>query len=475
VTASSERILIAALAWGAFAFGAVYPWGYWPLAAVSAGLGLYALQRTRGWRDYRVRTLAWSLAGVGGAIAAQMISLPYSLVQVLSPAMDRFFRDYTLSYHPASLHALSLSTSSTLVVLLLFTAFAVLLLGLVASLGATSLDWLLNQIMGLGLALAIVGVVQKAFPTEPHKTLVYGFWESRQPGNPFGPFINRNHFAGWMVMALPLVTGYSCAVLAQTWSARDGSLGSILRWFTRVEAHRFTHVGFCALLMGMALVLTGSRSGVAGFAVAMFVFAVLALRQFRGRRARLVVGAYLAAILAGAVIWAGTNATVGRFLLVRTDAPGRLVAWQDTLRIIQDFPVFGTGMGTYGQAMLVYQTAGRPVMYVQAHNEYLQVLAEGGLLVALPVLIALGITATTLWRRLTDQRDDPMTAWVRIGAVAGLAGMAAQSLVEFSLQMPGNTALFVVLLAVALHRRRSGASTSQGDRSGLERCHAYRV
>jgi O-antigen ligase len=374
--------------------------------------------------------------------------------------MDRFFRQYALAYHPASLHALSLSPSSTVVVLLLFTAFAVLLLGLTASLADTRLDWLLNQVTGLGLALAIVGVVQKAFPEHPQKTLVYGFWETQQPGNPFGPFINRNHFAGWMVMALPLVTGYSCAVLAQTWSGRDTSVGSVLRWLTRVEAHRFTHVGFCALLMGMALVLTGSRSGIASFAVAMAVFAFLALRQFQGRRARLVFAGYLAAIFAGAVLWAGTDATVGRFVLARTDAPGRLIAWQDTMQIIGDFPVFGTGMGTYGQAMLVYQTAQRPVMYVQAHNEYLQVLAEGGLLVSLPVLVTLAVVLAALQRRLTD-RDDLVTAWVRIGAVAGLAGIAAQSLVEFSLQMPGNTALFVVILAVALHRRAPGSHPSR--------------
>ena len=62
--------------------------------------------------------------------------------------------------------------------------------------------------------------MQKALidPTQP---LVYGFWKPLHGGNPFGPFINRNHFAGWMVMALPLVVGYSCAVLEATWRPQD--------------------------------------------------------------------------------------------------------------------------------------------------------------------------------------------------------------------------------------------------------------
>jgi hypothetical protein len=57
-------------------------------------------------------------------------------------------------------------------------------------------------------------------------------------------------------------------------------------------------------------------------------------------------------------------------------------------------------------------------------------------------------------RRLRSSEDDVVSFWVRRGAVAGLVGIAAQSLVEFSLQMPGNAALFVLVAAVALHRPR---------------------
>jgi O-antigen ligase len=91
-------------------------------------------------------------------------------------------------------------------------------------------------------------------------------------------------------------------------------------------------------------------------------------------------------------------------------------------------------------------------MYVQAHNDYLQVIAEGGLLVSVPVAIVVGLVVTGIRRRLSSGQDDRVTVWIRLGAVAGLLGIAAQSLVEFSLQMPGNAVLFVVLMAIALHR-----------------------
>jgi O-antigen ligase len=123
--------------------------------------------------------------------------------------------------------------------------------------------------------------------------------------------------------------------------------------------------------------------------------------------------------------------------------------------------------------MLVYQTAGRPVMYAQAHNDYLQVLAEGGAIVAVPAAVLIVLIATGIRRRIA-MGSDPASYWIRAGAVAGLAGIAAQSAVEFSLQMPGNTVMFVLLLAIALHRSRSDSRPPAAVRHRVAR-DAYRV
>jgi O-antigen ligase len=209
--------------------------------------------------------------------------------------------------------------------------------------------------------------------------------------------------------------------------------------------------------LGMSLALTGSRSGIASFAVATAVFGAFLLRRRAARRARVFAAVYLSVLMVGAVAWAGVDRAVDRFGRATADAGGRLSAWSDTLQIVRDFPVAGTGVGTYGRAMLIYQTSGRDVMYAQAHNDYLQIASEGGLLVGIPAVAALVLVVFVVRRRLTSGDDDTLTYWTRVGAVSGLAGIAAQSIVEFSLQMPGNRVLFVVLLALALHRpaRRS--------------------
>jgi O-antigen ligase len=445
------RLLMATIAWGALAFGAVYPWGYWPLVIASAGLGLWGIFETRAWEDPRTRHLGIALAAVAAAMFVQIIAIPYEWLAEISPSVDRFFEEFQLGHHPSGTHALSLDPPATAIGLALFGALALLLVGLVRAIRYVRFDWLLNQLMGLGVGLAILGVVQKALIDVDHPRL-YGFWTPQLGGNPFGPFINRNHFAGWMVMTLPLVIGYSCALVYQS-TPNARTWRGWLRWITTVEANRFLLVVFVIVALGMSLALTGSRSGIASFVVAIAVFGAFLLTR-SARRARAMAAIYLCVLVISAVAWAGVDRAVDRFGRASSDAGGRLSAWSDTVNIIRDFPIFGTGIGTYGLAMLVYQTNGRDVMYAEAHNDYLQLAAEGGLLIVVPAAIVAGLVAYVVRRRLKSRDDDPLTYWIRVGAVAGIAGIAAQSIVEFSLQMPGNRVLFVLLLALALHRPR---------------------
>ena len=75
--------------------------------------------------------------------------------------------------------------------------------------------------------------------------------------------------------------------------------------------------------------------------------------------------------------------------------------------------MFGIGFNTYGTAMLVYQTHERPKMYREAHNDYLQLAAEGGLLLTIPIAMAVALFAREVWRRFREGADSPMT-WTPI-------------------------------------------------------------
>jgi O-antigen ligase len=142
-------------------------------------------------------------------------------------------------------------------------------------------------------------------------------------------------------------------------------------------------------------------------------------------------------------------AILGRVEAAPVSAAGRLLIWRDTIPIVRDFWLTGTGAGTYETAMLVYQRASPGVRFNQAHNHYLQLAAEGGLLLCVPVAMALWHTARGAARRLAA--DHSGMYWIRAGAICGLAGVAAQSVWETGLTTPANALLAAIVAAIALH------------------------
>jgi hypothetical protein len=444
------------LAWGALSFGAVYPWAYWPLAAGCAALGGWAVLSTEGWRDPRTSALGSALGLVALAMAIQIVPLPARVLAFMSPAVRSFFEHFQLGYQPPAFQTLSIAPGLTWTALGLFCALALLLVGLGRALRSVALDWLMTGMMALGVGLALIGIVQKTMIDELNP-LVYGFWKPLEGGRVFGPFINRNHFAGWMVMALPVVIGYSCGVVHALRPPREKTWKDWLHWATSVEANRFVLATGSILVMGASLVLTQSRSGMVGFASGIAVIAGFVLARATKPQVRVAALLYFVALILGAVVWTGAGSTMNRFAEAPAAVEGRLTAWRDATRIIADFPLAGTGLGTFGRAMLVYQSGRRDLMYAQAHNDYLQLAAEGGVLVGVPAAVAMAFLVRGIRRRMASPDDDVLTSWVRVGAVAGLVGIGVQSVMEFSLQMPGNAVMFVFVAALAMHRpRRSG-------------------
>jgi O-antigen ligase len=104
--------------------------------------------------------------------------------------------------------------------------------------------------------------------------------------------------------------------------------------------------------------------------------------------------------------------------------------------------------------MILYQQHNRAYRYTEAHNDYLQLASEGGLLLTVPALLC-AIAFICGVRRRFKQETSTMSYWLRVGAATGIAAIAVQEMVEFSLQMPGNAVLCAVLCGIALHRAPS--------------------
>jgi O-antigen ligase len=467
---------VAVVAWGVLAFGAVYPWAYWTLAGAAVLVGTAAYLGTARPLPEGAGAVIAALALVAVTALAQTVPLPPGLRTTLSPASEPFLRNTDIPYAAAvalqeqgsSMTAprrpISIDPVATWRAVALLTALTVLLAGLCRHFGQAGTRGVIPAIIALGAVVAVIGIVQKATLGD-HAwggMKIYGFWAPRYKlTTPFGPYVNKNHYAGWMLLALPLAIGHLIA-LAEMGMAR-GRRGwrDRIVWLSSPEGGRLQLTAAAIGLMAAALALTKSRSGIACFAVTLLVAAAAAARRYRSRKGRLAVTGALLSLIVLPLLWVNVD-LVSRFTSGGESVELRRQAWRDALEIVRDFPLTGTGLNTYGRATLVYDTAPTDLHFQEAHNDYLQLAAEGGLLVGIPALVSIACVIGGISRRLAADRNDLARYWARFGAVTGLAAMALQSVVEFSLQMPGNAALFVVLCAIALHetphveRRREG-------------------
>jgi len=262
--------------------------------------------------------------------------------------------------------------------------------------------------------------------------------------------VNRNHFATWAIMAIPLCLGLLAA--RRRTHDRHRAYDRLAR-IARIVDARTLWLATAGCVTTIALFLSRSRSGMIGLAAAIGFFWVVA-RARMPRRAGRWVGAYLVAMIVAVGIWAQPTAVISRFEETISGAPDtgdRWTIWRETIPAARDFWPTGTGAGTYPTAMLLYQQSYRSIVYFnQAHNHYLQVATEGGLLLLIPAAVALALFAQLARRRLREETTTML--WIRAGALAGMAAVAVQSIWETGLRMPANAILFAALAALAAHQ-----------------------
>ncbi len=314
---------------------------------------------------------------------------------------------------------------------------------------------LVRTIIMFGFFLAIFGLTQSF--TSPNKV----FWVRDMPQSThFGPFINRHHFAGYMELALAL------------------PLGLIFTGGVEREK-RFIYL-FAAMLMGLALIMTGSRGGIVSLiAEILFLVATMGFQRRHKRRsskrepriksAATKAGLALALVVAmfGGVVFFGGEEALTRFVgSVNTDDPttGRAHFWAVTVDIISHHPFVGTGLGSFGVVYTGYDSRNGAYRLEQAHNDYLQVLSDGGVVGALLGLFF--VVALFRWGFMRRESRDDFRRGVATGALAGCFAVLVHSFFDFTLHTTSNALLFLVLAALAtMNGRVEDVQTRRKKRS----------
>jgi len=393
------------------------------------------------------RSLDRVLIALVAVVAMQALPLPSGVVSVVSPHARVVQHELSLDSATRSWAPLSIDPSATVWAAAVVTGSFALFLAARTTFSRGGLRQTVRGICALGLVFSAIAIAQAA---TAGRFIYWRFRTEYEGPLPFGPFVNRNHFATWVIMAAPLCFGYLVA-RANSPDAANTALMNRRAKLTRLLDGRTAWLAASCALMTAGLLLSLSRSGILALAGA----ATMSVAGWRGREPRRGwwVAAGLVLVLGYAFSRADFSALADRFGRSRTGIQNRLTIWRDTVPIVQDFWITGTGAGTYREAMLYYQRADRIVQFNQAHNHYLQVAAEGG--IVLVGLVLAGLTSLTRTIRQRLEAESTGAYWIRTGAACGLLAVALQSLWETGLVMPANAALAAVLAAIVCHERET--------------------
>ncbi|MDQ3170654.1 MAG: O-antigen ligase family protein [Acidobacteriota bacterium] len=424
----------AAIAWSYFAFGAVYEWAAPPLLLLS----ITALLLARAWPRPRRLADAAALAALA-IVALQLVPVPPALGDILSPDARAFRGQVQLAATASAWAPLSLDPALTRVSLMLAGSALALFLA-VREISETHGRALARWIAWMALVACCLGIGKAMLFPDGR---IYGFWTPIERGAaPFGAIINRNHFAAWAVAAIGIIGG----ALAAHVTRRAERAAPRRRAVAVLSDGRTLWLVFAPVLLTASIVLTASRAGFAGLLGASG--AALALTRTRLRARTLSLFAVLgAACLIAALSWARPDRLLSR-VAGEGSAPGaRAAIWRETAAIAARYPVAGVGLGAFPSAMAVYQRGPRTVFFNHAHNQYLELAAEGGIVLSVALLLfAWAVARRTVRGLATDQGS---YFWLRAGGGAALVGMAILSIWESPFRTPATLMISAVAAGLA--------------------------
>jgi O-antigen ligase len=291
-----------------------------------------------------------------------------------------------------------------------------------------------------GFLLAVYGLMQHFV----NPRTIFWVREPKQ-AEPFGPYVNRHHFAGYMELVLAMPLGLMFA-------------GAIAR-------ERMLLYAFASAMMAIALVMTNSRGGLVSMVCeVLFLAAVSSLARGRRREGETMSGAerlrsaairiglgfaMVLAVFIGVLYFGGEGALSRMLGTVNSADPttGRAHFWSGTVQIIKDHPWLGTGLGSFGSAYTRYDTGNGTYRLEQAHNDYLQIFSDAGVVGGLLALVFVLLLFRMALKRM--QSHDRFRRGVVLGALAGCAGVLVHSFFDFTLHTTANALMFLLLAALA--------------------------
>jgi O-antigen ligase len=296
-------------------------------------------------------------------------------------------------------------------------------------------------IISVGFCISLLGILQKLTGTKD----IYWVRDASYATH-FGPYVNRNHFAGYIGMVIPVALGLLVSRFASVAFFKNADRRSIAAEF---QSHFFANLllTFVIVIMISALFLSLSRGGILSFAVVVVAFCTLIgftrLSAIMGRGWRIIASVLVITLVF--LMWLGLDPVLNR--LSNLSPGARYDIYLDTINMAKDFPVFGTGLGTFQYIYPGYKTLQSQAYYYHAHNDYLELISDSGLV---GFVIVLSGFIMFFWKTLVRwwERRHYYAKGVALGGVCSVIAILAHSFTDFNLHIPANALFLSIVLGL---------------------------
>jgi len=377
--------------------------------------------------------LAWT--------AIQMIPLPITVLKLISPHAAAI----ALASGNTAYASIAIDTNLTAQALLKgFAYMTIMMLMLVLIDNHKRVRWFAYTVLVAGLVQAAYGAYMVLSGIE------YTFFIEKEAyrGLATGTFINRNHLAGYLEMALAIGIGLMISTLTND---RSHHWRHRLRSLIETLLSNKAFIRLSLIIVCTGLILTKSRMGNTAFFASLFITGILFL--FMARHATRSTIIFLISIIILDILligsWVGVGQVVDRIEATSMVAEKRDEVARDTLTMIREQPFTGIGGGNYFSTFPNYQQLDIWDNYYHAHNDYLEFLSEYGL-IGLVLLAATVLYALLFAFKAMRRRHSPLMQGMAFASFMGIISILIHSSVDFNMQIPANAAMFMLLMGLAI-------------------------
>ena len=283
-------------------------------------------------------------------------------------------------------------------------------------------------------------------------------WFRSTPSNAIamGPYVNRNHYAGLMELIFPVVLGVFLFYRPRI--GNTSVVKGIVEIFSQEKANIHILIGASALLIIISIFVSLSRGAMISTCFSLIIFMLFLLKQkiSKGNTILMLGVIILAALSIG---WFGWDQIIERFAKLK-NAQGiiyefRVEFWKDSQDIFKQYPITGSGIGTFPHVYPLHRSFTQPFFLSHAHNDYLELLVEGGMI---GFLFAASFLLTLFYKtyKVFSKRRDAFSIYLYIGCITAMVSILFHSFTDFNMHIGANGLWFFFIAGIAVSAANTG-------------------